>query len=160
MGSSAAGILLTDMPIEKQLFRNLKNAYDLLHIELFKLFKKFEITVAQFDLMETILFSPNRALSIRELASSTVSLQPNITRAVAILEKSGLVRRTKSQTDRRTVIVGLTSKGERLLARIQPPLLDLHIAQFGKFSADELRIFNKLARKTSRFQKKTEKGEL
>ena len=99
----------SDMPIEKQTSRNLKRAYNIMHVGSNKLFKSFEVTVAQFDLMETILLSENQSLTIQDLASRTISLQPNITRMVAELESAGFVERS-SGADRRIVIVQLTPR--------------------------------------------------
>ena len=73
-----------------------------MHVAMFKLFKNIEITVAQFDLMETVLLSENQALSIQDLASRTTSLQPNITRMVSELENANFVERSGGP-DRRTV---------------------------------------------------------
>ena len=134
---------IPDMPIEKLTSRNLKRAYNALHVGSNKLFKSMEITVAQFDLLETILTSETRSLTIQDIASKTVSLQPNITRMVAELENAGLVERT-SGTDRRIVIVRLTPRGKELVIQIQKPLLDLHLSQYRYLSKEELNQLNEL----------------
>lgn len=146
-----------DIPIEKLVFRNLKRAYDTLHVETFKLFKNFEITLGQFDLMETILLSEKKALSVQEIAVKTVSLQPNITREIAALTKIGLVSRTKNKNDRRTVLVQLTERGKQLLKDIQKPLLDLHFSQFKEFTKNDLYLFNEFLENTIYFQKHIKK---
>ena len=139
---------MSNMPIEKLTSRNLKRAYNVLHVGSNKLFKNMEITVAQFDLLETILVSENQALTIQDIASRTVSLQPNITRMVAELENAGLVERT-SGTDRRIVIVKLTPRGKELVVKIQKPLFDLHVSQYKNLSKDELSRLNELLVKIS-----------
>ena len=142
---------LPRIPVEKRLFRNLKRAHDSLHVKAYKLFKPYKITMGQFDLMETILLSPDKALSIQEIALCTVSLQPNVTRSVGKLEKANLVSCTKSSNDNRTVMVTLTEEGTRLISRIQKPLLELHISQFKNFEYDELISFNNFVKRI--FQK-------
>ena len=107
-----------------------------------------EITVAQFDLLETILVSENQALTIQDIASRTVSLQPNITRMVAELENAELVTRS-SGSDRRIVIVKLTSKGKQLVTECQKALFDLHVSQYKALSKEELRQLNELLIKIS-----------
>jgi DNA-binding MarR family transcriptional regulator len=139
---------LSNMPIEKLTSRSLKRAYNVLHVGSNKLFKSMEITVAQFDLLETILTSENQALTIQDIASRTVSLQPNITRMVAELENAGLVERT-SGADRRIVIVKLTPRGKELVIQIQKPLLDLHVSQYKNLSKEELYQLNELLIKIS-----------
>ena len=138
----------SDVPIEKLTSKNLKRAYNIMHVGMFKLFKNIEITVAQFDLMETILLSENQALSIQDLASRTTSLQPNITRMVSELENAGFVERT-SGPDRRTVMVLVTSHGEQLLADIQKPLLEFHESQYKPLNKEELYTLNELLIKIS-----------
>jgi len=143
----------TDIPFEKLLSRNLKRAYNIMHTGTSKLFKNIEITVAQFDLMETILLSQKQALSIQDLASRTVSYQPNITRMVAELENADLVERA-SGVDRRSVIVQLTPKGKRLVAEIQKPLMELHLSQYNNLSKDELLMLNEMLERISQSVKK------
>ena len=138
----------SDLPIEKLTSKNLKRAYNVMHVEMFKLFKNIEITVAQFDLMETVLLSERQELSIQDLASKTTSLQPNITRMVSELENAGFVERL-SGPDRRTVIVKLTPEGEKLVADIQKPLLELHVSQYKALSKEELCTLNGLLMKIS-----------
>jgi MarR family transcriptional regulator, 2-MHQ and catechol-resistance regulon repressor len=137
-----------DIPIEKSASKNLKRAYNIMHVGTNRLFKNTEITVAQFDLMETILLSKEQALSIQDLTGKTVSLQPNITRMVAELESAGLVMR-KSGTDRRIVIVQLTQKGVEIVEEIQKPLLEFHLTQYKNLTKEELNFFNDLLEKLS-----------
>ena len=139
----------SDIPIEKTLSRNLKRAYNILHGGTYKVFKNIEITAAQFDLMETILLSSKKALSIQELTSNTVSYQPNITRMVVGLESDGFVERS-SGDDRRIVMVSVTSKGKKLVAEIQKSLMKLHLFQYKDLSREELFLLNEMLIKISR----------
>jgi len=47
---------------------------------------------------------------------------PGITRLIDRLETKGLVRRVRSETDRRQVWCRITPAGERLLARLDEPV--------------------------------------
>lgn len=137
-----------DVPIEKILSRNLKRAYNIMHGGTYKVFKNLEITAGQFDLMETILLSRKKALSIQELALSTVSFQPNITRMVVGLENDGFVERSSGE-DRRIVMVSVTPKGEKIVAEIQKSLLELHLSQYKNLSREELYLLNDMLIKIS-----------
>lgn len=139
----------SDMPIEKQTSRNLKRAYNIMHVGSNKLFKSFEVTVAQFDLMETILLSENQSLTIQDLASRTISLQPNITRMVAELESAGFVERS-SGADRRIVIVQLTPRGIEMVEIMQKHLYEFHVSQYKNLTKEETRLLNDLLEKISR----------
>ena len=138
----------SDMPIEKQTSRNLKRAYNIMHVGSNKLFKSFEVTVAQFDLMETILLSENQALAIQDLASRTISLQPNITRMVAELESAGFVERS-SGADRRIVIVRLTPRGIEMVEIMQKHLYEFHVSQYKNLTEEEIHLLNDLLEKIS-----------
>lgn len=139
----------SDVPIEKTLSRNLKRAYNIMHGGTHTVFKDLVITAAQFDLMETILLSPVKALSIQELTTNTVSYQPNITRMVVGLENDGFVERS-SGDDRRIVMVRVTSKGKKLVAEIQKSLMELHLFQYKNLSREELYLLNDMLIKISR----------
>jgi DNA-binding MarR family transcriptional regulator len=127
--------------LEKKAFRNLKKTYDKFHVHFFKALKRFKITGTQFDLLETLLLSKKGSLSIQDLSGRMVTLQPNITRTVAGLEHAGLLKREKSENDRRIVLVRLTDDGYQLIEKIRVALLELHKAQFAHLSEDELRVF-------------------
>ena len=130
-----------NLTLEKKAFRNLKRTYDAIHVNFFKLFKSFKITGAAFDLLETILLSKKASLSIQDLSERMVTRQPNITRTVVGLELAGLLKREKSENDRRIVLVKLTNYGYQLIESIRVQLLELHKAQFAHLSEDELRTF-------------------
>jgi DNA-binding MarR family transcriptional regulator len=138
-----------DIPIENVTSKNLKRAYNIMHVGTNRLFKNTGITVAQFDLMETILLSKDQALSVQELTEKTICLQPNITRMVAELEGAGLVMR-KSGADRRIVMVQLTPKGAEMVATIQKPLFEFHLSQYKNLTIEELHLFNAMLEKLAR----------
>lgn len=135
------------MKLEKKAFRSLKRAYDLLHIEFFQIFKSVDVTAGQFDLMETVSLSKDKALSIQGITNQTICQQPNVTRMISDLVKMGMVQRKNINTDQRMVIVQLTEKGLKTVKNIQKALFKLHIEQFNHFSKDELRLFTKLLNK-------------
>ena len=136
----------TDIPIEKALSKTLKRAYNIMHVTSNKIFKNSKITVAQFDMMETILLSPEKGLSIQDISKKTVSLQPNTTRMVADLENAGLVERSSGE-DRRTVIVKVTPKGKSIVTDIQKPLMQSHFDQYQNLNEEEKHQLNELLEK-------------
>ncbi|NLA75948.1 MAG: MarR family transcriptional regulator [Deltaproteobacteria bacterium] len=138
-----------EISVEKAVSKNLKRAYNIMHVGTNRLFKNTNITVAQFNLMETILHSGDRSLSIQDLTEKTISLQPNITRMVAELKNAGLVTR-RSGTDRRTVNVQLTAKGVETVEAIQKPLFEFHLLQYKNLTKEELELLNSLLGKLAR----------
>ena len=69
-------------------------------------------TLPRFDVMAA-LYRRRDGATMSELSRMLLVSNGNATAVVDRLEKDGLVRRTASETDRRTVYVGLTPEGLR-----------------------------------------------
>jgi DNA-binding MarR family transcriptional regulator len=137
-----------NVSIEKSLAKSLKRAYNLMHVEVKKFFKKLEINIIQFDLMENILLSKEKMLTIQELASRTLSLQPNITKSITELEKAGFIERSSGE-DRRIVMIKVTPKGENLVDKIQTYLQEFNSFQFQNLTNAEKHMLDELLKKIS-----------
>ena len=85
-------------------------------------------TLPRFDVLAA-LYRRREAVTMSELGRMLLVSNGNVTAVVGRLEKDRLVRRTASETDRRTVFVALTTKG-------------LH--QFEDLAADHEREVNEL----------------
>src|SRR4051812_29571364 len=70
------------------------------------------LTLSQYGLVEPVARQPEAR--IRELAEGAGITAPTATRILDALERRGIVRRTRSATDRRAVAVTLTPEGRRL----------------------------------------------
>src|SRR5207249_944004 len=75
------------------------------------------------------------ALEVRDRLITRV---PDITRLVDKLVDRGLVRRVRTKTDRRVVLLKLTDKGQQLLEDLHEPIRQLHTRQLGHLSRQEL----------------------
>lgn len=71
---------------------------------------KHDTTLPRFDVMAA-LFRRREGVTMSELSRMLLVSNGNATTVVDRLEKDGLVRRTQSETDRRTVFVALTAEG-------------------------------------------------
>jgi MarR family 2-MHQ and catechol resistance regulon transcriptional repressor len=77
------------------------------------------LTTSQFAVLEALYhLGP---LSQREIGQKILRSSGNITMVIDNLEKNGLVRRERNETDRRFFIVHLTDKGYNLINKIFPP---------------------------------------
>lgn len=74
-----------------------------------------ELTLAQYYLLAQL--REQEALGVCQLADGAAVAPPTATRLIDGLERAGLVRRTRSQSDRRTVLVSLTDAGRQALKR-------------------------------------------
>jgi len=66
------------------------------------------------------------------------------------LETRGLVRRERSEQDRRLVFVHITKAGSDLLAPLDEPILELHRAQMNHLTRAELATLKRLLEKLRR----------
>jgi DNA-binding MarR family transcriptional regulator len=112
----------------------------LLHQLLLRRLAPHDLTPPQFGALMLILNAPR--LSLRELARYTMGDSPTLCRILDRLERRGLVRREKSETDRRFLAAGLTPRG-RSLATIGNSLYDEFeqrlLAGFDEREIDQLR---------------------
>jgi DNA-binding MarR family transcriptional regulator len=74
---------------------------------------------------------------IGTLASAVSLSQGTITGIMDRLEKRGLVRRRRDQTDKRRVLVAVTSEGKRLLLAAPPPLQESFVRELTQLEAWE-----------------------
>jgi DNA-binding MarR family transcriptional regulator len=77
------------------------------------------LPLADFDVLAQ-LARAGGALRMTELADRALISRSGMTRRVARLVREGLVRRTKTDTDARGVVVTLTVAGQRRLAKAAP----------------------------------------
>lgn len=78
------------------------------------------------------------------IGEQMVARVPDVTRLVDRLEKAGLVERHRCTKDRRVVYVAITAAGMELLARLDAPTVELHRAQLGHMTAEELHELSRL----------------
>ena len=73
-----------------------------------------------------------------DLATAIDSDAPTMARSVARLEKAGLVRRTRSDTDGRVVVVEATEAGRALRPKVEAAWRELERLTVGSLSSEEL----------------------
>ena len=111
----------------------------------FKHLEPHGVTPSQFAVLEALYHIGPLCLS--ELARKILRTSGNLTMVVDNLEKSGMVKRVHSATDRRYISVEITEKGRALIAKIFPE----HAAQvaevMSRLTAEEQDTLRELCRK-------------
>lgn len=79
---------------------------------------QFGLGVAEYKVFGQIVLHPGA--TVRAIAASTFVDKAQVSRAVAQLEKQGLVSRTTTDQDRRAPLLYATTTGERLFEEIRP----------------------------------------
>jgi DNA-binding MarR family transcriptional regulator len=92
------------------------------------------ISLTDYELLVQLSEAPDRRLRMRDLADAALSTRSGMTRAVTRLERSGWVRRTECEEDRRGMYAELTPSGLAKLAASAP----------GHVGAVRAHVFDKL----------------
>lgn len=103
------------------------------------------LTLSQLGVLEILLhLGPQNQ---KDLAGKILRSGANMTTIIDNLEKRDFVRRTRDETDRRTMRIELTSAGTELIGNIFPLHMNNIYRMMGALNADELRTLSQLARK-------------
>jgi len=130
--------------LEQEVFLNLWRAYDRLRMVEEELFSQFELSPQQYNLLRLMRADYPDRIPTLVLAQRLVSRAPDITRMLDKLEERGLIERERPPENRRTVLVGITEAGLKLLEDIAEPLKECHQRQLGHLSAKELQQLSAL----------------
>jgi MarR family 2-MHQ and catechol resistance regulon transcriptional repressor len=103
------------------------------------------LTLSQFAVLEALYqLGP---LSQREIGQKILRSSGNITMVIDNLEKSGLAKRERNETDRRFFIVHLTAKGYSLINSIFPAHAAVIAKDLGVLTAAEQGALARLCKK-------------
>lgn len=125
---------------------NLQRTADHIQIAFTRLFREHGITGQQYNVLR-ILRGAEEALPILEIGDRMVTVVPAITGLIDRLEKQQLVRRTRSEADRRVIMVTILSKGLKLLNDLDKPVVELNRLLLDHMDDKELKQAVKLLEK-------------
>lgn len=116
-----------------------------------------QLTESQFGALEALYhLGP---LCQGEIGHKILKSSGNMTMVIDNLEKRDLVRRARSQEDRRQVQVSLTTRGRQLIEAIFPTHLETLVSAFGVLSPQEQEQLGALCLKMGRVLMKETLGE-
>jgi len=107
-------------------------------------FKKFDITMQQYNILRILRGQYPKAANINTLKERMLDKMSDVSRLVERLRKAGLVERKSSEIDRRAVDVQITAKGLSLLEIVDKDLPDLEDSLKLSLSEDEITVLNSL----------------
>jgi DNA-binding MarR family transcriptional regulator len=96
--------------LEQEAYLSLWRTYDRLKILEEELFADYELTAQQYNALR-LLRAAREPMPTLALAERLISRAPDITRMLDKLEQRGLISRTRSTADRRTVLIRITAAG-------------------------------------------------
>ncbi len=144
--SQAAGPRKFDSA-QQEAYLAIWRTYDRLRALEEELFSKWAITAQQYNVLRLLRSAYPGSLPSLSLVNRLISRAPDVTRMLDRLQEGGWIQRTRSESDRRAVLVSITESGLKLLDEIAEPLTDCHQAQLGHLSEREIQSLCKLLKK-------------
>src|SRR5438270_939704 len=103
--------------------------------------RKTGVTNAQLFLLQQI--RADRNLTVNDLAARAMRSQSTVSIVLSRLERHGLVERARSPHDGRSVVLGLTASGRRLLRRAPAPATSEVLDALRRLTRDELKAVSR-----------------
>jgi len=132
--------------LEQEAFLSLWRTYDRLRALEDEFFRPYDLTPQQYNVLRLLKAQHPGLLPTLDVANRLVSRAPDITRMLDKLAQRGLVSRVRSESDRRTVLVGITPAGVQMLAEMHEPLRACHEQQLGHLPPEALQQLIELLR--------------
>jgi DNA-binding MarR family transcriptional regulator len=132
---------------EVEAFLNIVRTASLLESETGRFLKPVELSAPQYNALRILRGHATHApegIPSQTIGEELVSQVPDVTRLVDRLVEAGLAERSRTESDRRVVLVRITRAGTDLLGRIDKPLAELHKRQLGHLSRAELAEISRL----------------
>lgn len=107
-------------------------------------FKPFGITQSQYNVLRILRGTGSTGLGRNQIAGRMVTAMPDASRLLDRLEEAGWIRRKRSKDDLRQVTSCITAAGQKLLKKIDAPLIAFHHQQFPGVSQANLHKLLKL----------------
>ncbi|WP_088889928.1 MarR family winged helix-turn-helix transcriptional regulator [Leptolyngbya ohadii] len=104
--------------------------------------RKLDLTPAQFDVIATL--GNTQGLTMGELGEKTLITKGTLTGVIDRLEKKQIVQRQVLLDDRRSVVVKLTSTGEKLFEQVFPAHIAHLQERFEQLETSELELLRVL----------------
>ncbi len=106
-----------------------------------------DITHDQYNLLRILRGAEPEGLARFAVAERLINRAPDVTRLLDRLERDGLVRRERSEDDRRLSIARITARGLALLDRLDPAVLAVHREATAPLDAATLRAITEGCRR-------------
>lgn len=124
--------------LEQEAYLNVLRTATALHDEVELMLKPYGITGAQYNVLRILGGAHPEGLCRNEVRDRMIRRMPDMTRLLDRMEAAGLVERTRSDTDRRSVPTHITTAGRKLIDKLTDAMQDLHKRQLGHLNQKQL----------------------
>jgi len=111
--------------IEEELLVSLLRTTDVLHERFEQLIRPFNISMTQYNVLRILRGAEPEGCTCGEVGERMIAREPDVTRLLERMEKSGLIKRMRDSADRRVVVTRISSSGLKLLDEMEPKLREL-----------------------------------
>jgi DNA-binding MarR family transcriptional regulator len=130
---------------EEEVFVNLLQTTDALIRATEGVLKAVDVLPTQYNVLRILRGSPE-GLPCSEIGERMISRDPDMTRLLDRMEKRGLISRERGTEDRRVVVTKITRTGKEVLARLDPPVKEIHQRMLGHLGTKRLEALGELLR--------------
>lgn len=110
--------------VAQEAYISLQRTADVVMRDAAQFLKRWDISATQYNVLRILRGAGPEGLRCGEIGERMVTHDPDITRLLDRIEKSGWIERARDTTDRRVVLTRITKKGLELLKQIDKPLTD------------------------------------
>ena len=130
--------------LHQEAYLNLVRTVVVLTDTLEQVLRPLGLSGPQYNVLRILRGAGAEGLCRNEIRDRLVSRMPDVTRLLDRMEALGLVRRERSEADRRQVSTYITDAGALLLDHADGPVAAEHARQLGHLTPDQLRTLVEL----------------
>ena len=130
--------------LHQEAYLNLVRTVVVLTDTLEQVLRPLGLSGPQYNVLRILRGAGADGLCRNEIRDRLISRMPDVTRLLDRMEAQGLVRRERSEADRRQVSTYITDAGALLLADADGPVAAEHARQLGHLTPDQLRTLVEL----------------
>ena len=126
--------------LEEEAFIALLRTADVLQWRAGEMFKRHGLSPTQYNALRIMRGAAAQGLTCSEIGERMINRDPDITRLMGRLERSGFVRRKRQEKDRRVIRTCITRTGLALLQGLDRPVVVLNRQMLGHLGKGRLQV--------------------
>lgn len=130
--------------LEETVYVNLLKVSHVLNNEIERFFDSFDLTHRQYNVLRILYLRGDEGVPCRVIREQLVTNVSDVSRLIDRLIDKGLVRRERSENDRRVVLNYLTNDGRNRCQTVDEQIPDFHRRQFQHMDTKDIEQFNEL----------------
>ena len=124
--------------LQEEVVLSMLRTADQLAVPMNETLRGADLSLSQYNVLRILRGSAGEGLSCGEIAERMVRRDPDLTRLLDRLENRGLVKRSRSTTDRRVVLAEIAPEGLHLLEQLNDEVEQTVRKTLGHMPADRL----------------------